>query len=67
VRQDNDREMKNSNFIGSLLVLLPLLTLTILLVRITLPMTTALGQEEQDGEQQQRLTYESPFGGTRGT
>jgi hypothetical protein len=59
--------MKNSNFIGSLLVLLPLLTLTILLVRITLPMTTALGQEEQDGEQQQRLTYESPFGGTRGT
>jgi hypothetical protein len=68
---------ENSNSTGSLLVLLPLLTLTMFLVTITLLMTTVLGQEEQDGEQQQWLTYESHFwiqysipirlGGTRGT
>jgi hypothetical protein len=62
VRQDNNRDMKNYNFIGSLLLLLSLLTLTMFLVTITMPMTTVLGQEEQDGEQQQWLTYESPFG-----
>jgi hypothetical protein len=54
--------LKNSNSTGSLLVLLPLLTLAMFLVTITLLMTTAVGQEEQDGEQQQWLTYESPFG-----
>jgi hypothetical protein len=32
------------------------------LVTITLLMTTVLGQDEQDGEQQQWLTYESHFG-----
>ncbi len=56
------RDSRNSNPTGSLLVLLPLLTLTMFLVTITLLMTTVLGQEEQDGEQQQWLTYESHFG-----
>jgi hypothetical protein len=53
------QELKDS--IGSLLVLLSLLTLAMSLETTTLPMTNILGQEEQGGEEQQQwLTYESP-------
>lgn len=51
------RYLKISSFTCSL----PLLTLA-MLVMIILPVTTVLGQVEQDGEQQQWLSYESPFG-----